>query len=867
MHQFIFRFHKHILIFTLICTLGAGVLISQLKLDLDLFSLLPEDHPGLKTFFEITEQIGFQSLLIAVITFPKETDQADKENFVQRLAEKYAQTPLILKTRYKTESLNTNQIFEHFAPYALLFIDQKDFKRLGAKLTDDQIKNQIRENKKILTTPFGVIGKNFIQNDPLNLAEILTAGKNYSPDLQTDSQKMRDSKGYYRSQDSNTYFLFIRPQSPPQNLAFSKKLMKSVTLLSDQVINESRTPGQNFKEISVSFTGGYPIAVNDEAVTRYDVQLTLLTSFAGIMIIFGIWLKTPKILIFIGLSLIISLLWTFAFALPAFGHLNFLTLIFACVLIGLGVDFAIHVVNRYFDQQAIGLTQVQRLEYTYKTAGSGILIGGFTTAVAFYSIGLSDFRGFRELGILTGTGLLFSILTMTVVLPSLLTLFYKPGILNKPTILNKKDGKTKSIRMAGLGLVGILGWIEKYPKIILFGSGLLLLWFGLLAKQVGFDDNLRNFRPNQNKTFQLQDKVSSWLGGSTSSFILVTAPQTEKDALELDHKIYTALNKLVISGKVAHLKGLGKYLKTPAQQQKTLSFITENQSLFDAERICLSFFREMNLNGFRVSEQQQLYLANLKKAIRPDRIILPSDLKATEFTKLLNQFFLQKDNRFRTITYISPPQDLWESSATSAFREMLVSRLEAAGISNTQYQLSGAGLLTNELKTLIIKNMTQALWVAGLVISIMLFLYYRDLKLMALAMSPLLAGLIILGGVLALLKIDFNFFNLMVLPMVVGIGIDDGVHFTNTFNQQIHHEKDNYNMPEELSRTGRALVLTSLTSLVGFGSIILSHYPGLRSMGYVALAGIGGCLYASIIILPALFAIIKKHPAQFRPRF
>jgi len=88
--------------------------------------------------------------------------------------------------------------------------------------------------------------------------------------------------------------------------------------------------------------------------------------------------------------------------------------------------------------------------------------------------------------------------------------------------------------------------------------------------------------------------------------------------------------------------------------------------------------------------------------------------------------------------------------------------------------------------------------------------------------------------------------------MVVGIGIDDGVHLTNSFRQ-----RDQTHMLERMCQTGRAVVLTSLTTMVGFGSIALSHYPGLRSMGYVAIIGISACLFASIIVLPPFFTIIR----------
>jgi hypothetical protein len=150
--------------------------------------------------------------------------------------------------------------------------------------------------------------------------------------------------------------------------------------------------------------------------------------------------------------------------------------------------------------------------------------------------------------------------------------------------------------------------------------------------------------------------------------------------------------------------------------------------------------------------------------------------------------------------------------------------------------------------------MKSSLWVAGLIIMLVLLVYYRSLKLFILSTIPLAVALASICGIMVIFGLDFNFFNLIVLPMIAGIGIDDGVHLTNTYRR-----RDQGNMLEGMTKTGRAVVLTSLTTLVGFGSLSLSHYPGLRSMGYVAVIGISACLFASIIVLPAIFSILK-HP-------
>jgi len=228
---------------------------------------------------------------------------------------------------------------------------------------------------------------------------------------------------------------------------------------------------------------------------------------------------------------------------------------------------------------------------------------------------------------------------------------------------------------------------------------------------------------------------------------------------------------------------------------------------------------------------------------------------------ILSRLTFQKSNQFTAIIYIHPTVDLWSYGDTIQFKDRLIQNLSQAGVDPASFHLTGTNILTGELKRLILQNLKTSLGLASLCIVVILWIYYRNIRYLFFSVLPLFIGMSILMGLMALFQVDFNFLNIMVIPMIIGIGIDDGVHFTNTFRHP------NYHTPlRGLFQTGRAVVLTSLTTIAGFGSIILSHYPGLRSMGIVAVIGIAGCLFGSIILMPAIFEIrdhrIKKHQKE-----
>ena len=620
--------------------------------------------------------------------------------------------------------------------------------------------------------------------------------------------------------------------------------MQELNAIEHSVLSEyAEKTGLSETQIRFQHTGGHPIAVQDESITKFDIKVTLLTSLIGVLLLFFFVFRTLKILAFVGIPLMLSLLWTIGFAGLVFQHLNILTCIFSCVLIGLGIDFAIHIINRYYDPEACALNTVQRLEISFREAGAGIFVGGVTTAAAFYAVGISDFKGFRELGYMTGTGILFCILSMMLLLPSLL-------VMAAP-----QTGKEKRTIVSNFGLKRVLETVVETPFRVLFLSTVFIGVLIYVGTGVRFDDNLKNFRPQNNTVLNLQNKVTRWLGGSMGVVLLTVTDASETNALALNADIYQALLPLKNQGTVSGLSSIAQLMPSPDDQRRNLDYVKTNRELFSIRRIRQSFDVALTSYGFQPSRRYDFYFDQLAAAFSRDTLLMPSDLNSQELKRILRRFYYRGDNQFTAVTYINPPVDLWSYDETSRFRDMIAQKLAENGIAAGSYHLTGANLLTGELKQLVIQNLKTSLGLAVCGILLILWIYFRNLIYLFLSILPLAIGMAVLAGLMVVFDLDFNFLNIMVLPMIIGIGIDDGVHFTNTFRFS-----DASGLQQGLFQTSRAVVLTSLTTMVGFGSIALSHYPGLKSMGLVAVMGIVACLLAGIVLLPALFSLIKRAP-------
>jgi hypothetical protein len=180
-------------------------------------------------------------------------------------------------------------------------------------------------------------------------------------------------------------------------------------------------------------------------------------------------------------------------------------------------------------------------------------------------------------------------------------------------------------------------------------------------------------------------------------------------------------------------------------------------------------------------------------------------------------------------------------------------------LNGSEWRLAGWPILTDHLKGLVRRDLRDSLVFAAVAIALALLLALRHPFSAALAAIPLIGGIVAMLGVMALFSIKFNYANFIVLPLIVGIGIDDGIHIVHRWR---HSSEENLTMG--LNRIGRAIVLTSLTTTIGFGSLVSSHYPGLRSIGWLTALGILTCFLAAFILLPAVLAWVEGKRIEHR---
>ncbi len=673
---------------------------------------------------------------------------------------------------------------------------------------------------------------------------------------------------------------------------------------------------------------GIPVLENDEMRrSQSDMILASVISFVAVGVLLFIGFRGIRHPLLGMVMLLIGMAWTFGYTTLVVGHLNILSVSFAVILIGLGIDFAIHYMARYLELRHHGEQLRPALRETSTSVGSGIVTAALTTALAFFCATFTQFLGVAELGIIAGGGILLCCVATFLVLPALISLAdqnIEPKKLPTPF-----DGSL------------LRGLTSRFPRLVMCFSLLVIAGLGSqlidwTAKggpksRVRYDYNLLNLQADGLESVEVQKRV---FGEANDSLLFaVSIADTPEEARRLKQE-YEALptvqrveelaTRLPATSPAAtapyaqsyrtRLAGLSAPSMNPPslnpaavgrafeQLLASLRRVNTPAALETAQIIdrFLDRFETMSLrsqteflSGFQLRSTMALWrqLQALAGASDSTPITL-ADLPPA----LANRFVSDKG---RWLVQIYPKEQIWDVEPLTRFVKDVrtvdpdvtgtpLQNFEASRQIRDSYQTASlyalgviclvllVDFLGREHKLLVLGPplavvvfafmmlQTRRVEVSPLLLigsyllmvtAIAAILDIRNLRDAILAMIPPVTGGLIMFGILGLFHLDLNPANLIVLPLILGIGVDDGVHVVHDFRMQ----KGRYRTS---SSTMNAIVLTSLTSMIGFGSMMVAAHRGLSSVGLVLVIGVGSCLFVSLVTLPAILTFLSDRSAK-----
>ncbi len=609
--------------------------------------------------------------------------------------------------------------------------------------------------------------------------------------------------------------MLVRPKGSAFKVEFSKAFMKDMDAIMMRSAPES-------KGVKVQWIGGaFRHTVEDVESVAYDLRWTALVSM---VLVFGlIWFafRDGRAIIMIFVPLFISNLWTFGFAALSVGTLNNFTAFFPAILVGLGVDFSIHLYSRYGELREEGLGVDAAIVGAWEKTGPPCLAAALTSGAGFCALWMADFIAFQQLGTLLAGGVVLCLIGVFTVLP--LLILWREG---QPGAIaySRRSGDTSSF-------LGIRG--PEFPTYKLAPTALILV--GIISTaaastlgKIEFEYDLSELRPSGLAYDDLTDKQQRLVESSYPPSVVI---YDNEDDLYED---YARLSTAIDSGLLPELaRVMSVYTAVPRDQSGRLELLKELGALARHENMAY------------LPPPVRENLAKLAEGeIEP--------LSVDELPVGMRHMLGARDDRHWMMMF--PNGNMWDLRETSTVYEAVERWLPDRPV-------AGQYLALSVLYNLVRDDAPRIVAVALCMVFFITWIHMRSPRRALGATAALVVGLCWAGAGLALFRVKVSMINFVGIPILMGIGVDVVIHLLHRMS-----EEGPGNVIRALTTTGTAAALSAATTILSFASLSAAGNQGIRSMGLLIVLGLSLVTLAAFVTIPlgwmTTWKVRKQVPAR-----
>jgi predicted RND superfamily exporter protein len=626
--------------------------------------------------------------------------------------------------------------------------------------------------------------------------------------------------------------LIIRPRGVSTDIIFTKAFINALKRSVASLKKDTKWAG-----VTVDYTGNFSNNLREFHGISKDLQSSIASTVALLLLLLFVFFRRFRMLWIISIPLGIGFVWTFAFAYLAIGHLNTATSFIGVLLLGLGIDYGIYLAHRYYVERQAGKSVEQAIADCYFWTGKSVATAAITTAVGFFALMLCRFRGFSEFGLIAGMGIILCLTAMSTAMPALLVLWegWRPKEPSKPLFVLPAKSRAFPIPMVFVlvALVVIVAAVMHIPKVP-FESNMSRLSF----KSGGMIDEAKKW-----KKF---DKLFPAGGMNPVVFYVKTEGEARFLMRELD--------KRQAKERKDH-PNRPQWSRAIRQVMAAFAFVPEKQK--EKQRILKKIKHLLDKNGVEDWAEDDPKLGKVYDDYAP--LLAASPFTATHLPLYLQRDLVMYDkDRYEKVAgymvAVLSGFDLSDGLQVARLHKRIKGFYYKSGNKQTrQLAASGEPIIFSELLQVIDEDSLRAILWALLAVLLLVLIDLRSIKLTLLSLWPLATGLLGVSILLVFFDVRLNMFNMVVLPALLGINVDAGVHMLHRYRE----EPELGTLGVEFDLLG-AITVASLTTVISFASLILAHHQGMQSVGRLALVGLASGLIGSFVFLPALMEVIFR---------
>ncbi|MFP2928112.1 efflux RND transporter permease subunit [Pyxidicoccus sp. 3LG] len=718
-------------------------------------------------------------------------DAESLERFANDLAPKLEALPSVRFVEVKRPGA-------FFKDRALYFLDEADLKEVHRRL-DARIAWE-RQQANPLYVPL-------VEEEPPSLDFSDLEAKYGGSAGQRLSSRQSD---YYLDADARRVVLLVKPDTTSADLGFSRRIVDEVRQLLDS--EDLSKYGPDFR---ADITGTYQKKLDQQAQIVRDIAVSSAVALALMLLylLFHFRGALPVALVLTPVGT--GLAWTYGLVAVVYGQVNLLTGFLGAILGGLGIEHGIHLLGRYLHLRGEGESSEEATRESFTHTGGAALVSALVAALTFFVLGTSRFRAFREFGVIAGVGMLVLVVAYVLVLPALLGLASRWGW--RPRLAAVSPSHSPLGRL-----------LVRHRTVITAVSAVLLVGLLTQVHRLRFDFDFRSLEDQDLPSNILDREVNRIIGYSQTPLVVLTDSREEEGlvAEELAQAQRAKGEESTIDF-VASLSSL-----VPERQQEKQAVLQDISRLLE------------KVPEERLTPEQREQVAELRReaAARP---FTQADLPAS-----VRQQFESRDGSTGGFVMVYPAVSLSDGKAIRTLaRELRAVRLP----DGERPAVAGESMVFADIIDMVAHEGPRILGGAMLAVLLAMWATLGGLRMALLCLAPTVVSLLALLGLMPLVGVEFNYLNILVIPVLIGTTVDAGVHLLTRLSSP------GSDFVAVYSETGRAICGGLLTSAIGFGALFLAKHPGLNSIGALANMGFATNLLIMLVAFPALLLVLSER--------
>lgn len=785
--------YSYVLVLLLLVILGLEgyYLKNNFKVDTNLKALFKGTNETVVKLEKMEERIGGTSNLLIVVNSP------DRQKNIDFLSELKKRIEGHKSVRFVDFDRDVSYLEEH----GFLFLPMDELKKIH-----DEVRNAIRAKVKAeMAFDDEVKAEEKKEDSQFNEEQF----KKLSEKIE-EYKKKYNIRRYFEAENGTFVAMKVRQAASDTSVSKTKKLVEFLEKNAAEI-------GPEKYGVKVEVGGFFRNKIREIDAIYNDIFSTLgiCVILLCLTIVFYFRSVLSLFLILLPLSAgVMSSATTMQFFL---GNFNIISAFSFAILYGLGIDFGIHLLGRYAEEKERGLKPAEAMYESYRNLVPAVFSGAATTAVAFLTLVLIEFKGFSDFGLAAAIGVTTSFISIVLFFPALVFVFEKIRPLK--------------VRVREITFIPKLySALSSRPKVLFTSLVFLVLASIVSLKYVEVEYNFDNLSfPNKYDPASLSSKYrkaikeekSDTFSTGLPSYILTDSYEETED----------------VSRELQRIKEEQPYGIRFKDYMSVYSFIPEKQD--EKLKIIKKIHRLINR---KINLFDEKTISEYKKEIEP-MLSVDTKIEKEKLPEWIVDKLAEKDGtsgRFIVVSLGGNKSNVKDVLRIKDCYGKIKGKLK-------EYNLLGSYMLLGDIKDVIEVHVPRAVLLSFFAVFLVLMVLFRSFKKAFLVMVPLASGLLWMMLVTAVSGMKMNVFNMIVIPTVVGIGIDSAIHIFHRYKSSGVAEMD-----KNLVYTGGAVLFSSLTTFVGFASIAFAQHRGLNSIGVTASIGIITVTIANLIYFPAV---------------